>query len=175
MERIVIPKLNVDVQFDKENVPMEYVWSGDVKTVEEYKKWNFMTIKKNDLSILICSSDNGIALGEYLLRYLIRNSCVDNIEALLSPDCDYWFNQGYEKAEQRFDELDDWVQAIIQFFIDSGDIIRIDVENDIEHSSFFVTSTLQKYEREELQEPLVEQIKKICEDAITGLEQKETD
>ncbi len=156
-------KFNIcHVQFKDDEVPTNYQWSGYSKNAEEFKKYNFLLVKEGNEHIYICSSDNGVGLGDYLSNYIFKQDYIDELESVYSPGCDYWFFQAWEKAEPWYEELDDWVQGIIEMLILRGYIARIDKED----TAFFVFSDLTQYEETAIPRELIEESKKICDKSL---------
>lgn len=150
-----------NVQFNPEDVPTFYQWSGYVYGVDEYKAANFLLKQINDTVILICSSENGVGLCEYLSRYIIKLDFLTETENLLSPSCDYWFLKAWEMCEQEFDNQD-WFKRIVQIFIDQKMIQPLSGEE----STFFCLIGLDQYETSPIVEGSLSDIKKICEETL---------
>jgi hypothetical protein len=160
-----IPNIG-SLQFNPDDVPTFYQWSGYSPNVNEYKHYNFLEKEINGTNVLICSSDNGVGLCDYLSCYIINSDFLYETENILSPDYSYWFFRAWEQAEPYFEDQG-WFKRIVQLFIDRQMIIRIAGE-DVD---FFCLIGFDRYETAKLPDELLSQIKEICEE--TRKEHKE--
>lgn len=147
-----------NVQFDEKDVPTFYQWSGYSKDVGEFKKYNFLRVINGEKSIFICSSENGVGLGDYLSNYIFNQQFIYDMENVFSPGYDYWFLQAWEKGDPQYDELDYWVQEIVEFLIHKGLIVQIKKNA----TSYFIFSDLCSFEETPLPNELIEEIEVIC-------------
>lgn len=151
----------LDISFNSELVPTEYTWSGYVNDVEEFKKRNFLQVKVDNTQYDICSSENGVGLGEYLSRYIFKQDYIYELENMLSPDFNFWFFRAWEQCIEDYSELDSWIKRIVEMLIDYRFIIKQGV--------FFVLNGLSRFEGRELPSEIIDSAKKICEEALYEL------
>ena len=151
-------KLNIN----ENDIPVNYQWSGYVKNVEEYKEYNFLSVVAGEENIYICSSDNGVALGDYLSNYIFNHQYIYEIENVLSPGYNYWFFQAWERAEPWYDSLDDWMRNIVEYLIEKEYIYRLNKDD----STYFILSEIIKYEKQPLPESVLLDVEKICETSL---------
>ena len=150
------------LNFNADDVPTNYQWSGYCKDSTEFKKYNFLETSCGDNTVYICSCDNGVALGDYLSNYIFGQPYMRDMENVLSPGYDYWFFQAWERAEPCFDELDEWVHDVVNYLLTNGYIQQVAFTD----TEFFIISKIVKYETQILPERLVVDIERICEAAL---------
>lgn len=155
--------LNIIPQdFSAEAVPINYLWSGYATNSAEFKEANFLKMDSNGLAIYVCSEENGVALGNYLSKYIIKQSFIRDMESVFSPGYDYWFFKAWEQAAPAYSELDTWVHNIVDLFVYSNLITRFK-SGDTEYFAF---SELSTYEEKSLSDALIKQAETLCKDAL---------
>ncbi len=150
------------LKFNESDVPVNYQWSGYSKSSVEFKEYNFLKIESEGKNVYICSYENAVALGDYLSNYIFNEECICEVELILSPICEYWFFQAWERVETHFEDLDKWCQNLINYLISKGYIASVSVES----SQYFVFSDLVDYEHAPLPDEVIEETEKICEAAL---------
>lgn len=152
-----------NIQFSKEvdwsAVPVNYQWSGYSANSEEFKTINFLKIETDEHPIYICSAENGVALGDYLSKYIFKQNFIHDMESVFSPGCNYWFFKAWEQALPQYEELDPWVHYVVELLIDSDMIDCIENDDD----TYFVLSHLCDYESQLLPTSLIDAAKTVCE------------
>ncbi len=132
---IIIPSIG-EIEFDETLVPSGFCWSGHCKSIEAFKKANFLSLDFNGHSILICSDLNCVALGDYLGTYIDQSGRFNDTANFMNDSMVYWCYLAWEYNVPCFYELPDWVreglytvflnQLVFQdnwiFLIDSGKI-----------------------------------------------------
>ena len=157
MPTTIIPK-----DFYVEAVPVNYLWSGYASNIAEFKEANFLKMDSNGLDIFICSEENGVALGDYLSKYIIKQQFIRDMESVFSPGYDYWFFKAWEQAAPDYSELDAWVHNIVDLFVSANLITRFK-SGDTEYFAF---SELATYEEKSLPDTLIKQAETLCKDAF---------
>ena len=124
MIQVDIPDLGI-LGFNEEDVPVDYCWPGYCSSMDEFKERNFLIQDFNGHKILICSNENGVALGNYLSGCIVTDY-MGELEVFISNSMsyDYWFCMAFECCEN-YDQLEDWVKDIIELFIQKKAIIPI--------------------------------------------------
>ena len=167
--------LNSDLiakSFNEDEVPINYQWSGYSANCEEFKKINFLKIDIQGISTYVCSEENGVALGDYLSKYIFKSPYFRDMESVFSPGYDYWFFKAWEQAQPNYSELDVWVHHIVELLVSSDLVARITVGN----TEYFAFSNLTIYEEKALPDAVVLQGEKICkEDLLEFCEQSYAD
>ena len=148
--------------FSAEAVPINYLWSGYATNSAEFKEANFLKMDSNELAIYVCPEENGVALGNYLSKYIIKQSFIRDMESVFSPGCDYWFFKAWEQAAPDYSELDAWVHNIVDLFVSSELISRFKSGE----TEFFAFSELATYEETSLPDALIKQAETLCKDAL---------
>lgn len=148
--------------FDIHAVPVNYQWSGYSTDSKEYKEMNFLKVGMDNLAVYICSEENGVALGDYLSKYVIKQPFIRDMEAIFSPGYDYWFFKAWEQAAQDYSELDEWVHKIVDLLVSSALIARFKVQETV----YFSFSELALYEEKPLPRRLIQQMETICKDSL---------
>ena len=156
-ENIYIPE-----HFDFDAVPINYQWSKYSANCEDFKANNFLKLETAEFPTYVCSAENGVALGDYLSTYILRQPFVRDMEATFSPGYDYWFFKAWEQAAPHYDELDKWVHKIVDLLIDAELITLINWgDND-----YFLFSYLCTYESQDLPSAVIETAKASCEEEL---------
>ena len=167
LNNILFPK-----EVDWNSVPVDYQWSGYSANSEDFKAINFLKIEADGLPVYICSSENGVALGDYLSKYIIKQQFIRDMESVFSPGYDYWFFKAWEQAAPDYSELDAWVHNIVDLFVSSNLITRFK-SGDTEYFAF---SELAAYEEKSLPDVLIQRAETICKAALIAFcEQSYTD
>jgi hypothetical protein len=155
--------LNIIPQdFSAEAVPINYLWSGYATNSAEFKEANFLKMDSNGLAIYVCSEENGVALGNYLSKYIIKQSFIRDMESVFSPGYDYWFFKAWEQAAPDYSELDAWVHNIVDLFVSSNLITRFKSSD----TEYFAFSELTAYEEKPLPDVLIQRAETICNEAL---------
>ena len=157
--------------FDWDIVPIEYQWSGYSANCEEFKAFNFHRIETDGNPLYICSSENGVALGDYLSKYIFKQSFIRDMEAVFSPGYDYWFFKAWELAAPNYEELDLWVHHIVDLLVASDLIACVEFDN----CSYFAFSHLCDYESQILPTTLLDEAKAVCEKDLLSFCQQSLD
>lgn len=152
----------IHLVFDEGRVPAFYQWSGHCQSSSEFKDQNFLKLTVSEKDLYICSAEIGVALGDYLATYILKQDFIHDMEEVFSPGCNYWFFKAWEQAAPQYEELDSWVQKIVDLFVATGFIIRFK-RTDTEYFAF---SDLDVYEDDLLPTTLVEEITNICEASL---------
>lgn len=152
----------VSESFENDAVPIDYLWSGYAADCEQFKETNFLKIATSGLPIYVCSEDNGVALGEYLSEYILKQHFIRDLESVFSPGYNYWFSKAWEQASPGYFDLDTWVQSIVDLFVSSNLIARFKSDG----TEFFAFSELATYEENLLPDTLISQAEAICKDAL---------
>ena len=148
--------------FIEDLVPINYQWSGYSSNREEFKKMNFWRTDIQGVPTYICSEENGVALGEYLSKYIFKAPYFRDMESVCSPGYDYWFFKAWEQATPDYSELDIWVHHIVELLVSSELVARFTVSN----TEYFAFSDLAMYEVDPLPEVLILQVERICKDDL---------
>lgn len=162
---------NIPEHIDWDTVPVDYQWSGYSSNCDEFKCANFLKVDTVKLPVYICSFENGVALGDYLSTYIFRQDYIQDMEAVFSPGCNYWFYKAWEQGAPQYEELDPWVHHIVELLMDS-DLITLVQQGD---ASYFVFSDLATYESAALPTSLIDAAKTICEQELTAFCQQSLD
>lgn len=156
--RSSIPQL----AFGESEVPTFYQWSGHCHSSSEFKEQNFLKLTDSEKDLYVCSEEIGVALGDYLATYILKQDFIRDMEEVFAPGCNYWFFKAWEQAAPQYEELDSWVQKIVDLFVANGFIIRFKRAN----TEYFAFSDLAVYEDNLLPTTLVEKITNICEASL---------
>lgn len=148
--------------FSVETVPIDYLWSGYAADSEQFKETNFLKINTSGACTYICSEENGVALGDYLSEYILKQPFIRDMESVFSPGYDYWFSKAWEQASPEYSELDIWVHNIVDLLISSDLISRFKSGN----TEYFAFSELATYEEKSLPDALIKQAETLCKDAL---------
>ena len=148
--------------FDEKSVPIDYCWSGYVQDSSEFKNHNFLKVINGEVSSYVCSAENGVALGEYLSKYIIKHNCIWDLEAVSAPGINFWFYKAWEQAEPSYGDLPEWVHNLVEFFISEKLIARIDC-NDNEYFTF---SNLVSFESQDLPSAIQSHVLNICRTSL---------
>ena len=159
MNNIVIPEF-----FDENSVPVDYQWSGYSTDSKEFKETNFLKINIDGLPTYICSEENGVALGDYLSKYIFNQPFFQDMETVFSPGYNYWFFKAWEQSLPEYSELDSWVHQLVDLLISAGLIVRFESAN----TTYFAFSDLSAYEDQPLPDHLINEAKRICEKALVA-------
>lgn len=146
------------IDFDEELVPINYCWSGYVEDSAEFKNSNFLEVVHEGISFYICSAENGVALGEYLSKYIIADNCVRDLESVSSPGIDFWFYKVWERAEPDYVDLPEWVHKLVELFISEKLISRVNRSDN----EFFAFSSLVSFEEQTLPSTIQTRVLNIC-------------
>lgn len=139
-------------------VPVNYQWHGYVKDSYEFKNCNFLRIEQNGKTYYVCSSENGVALGDYLSNYIIRDSCVWDLESVFSPGMDFWFYKAWEQAEPYYEEQPKWLHQLVNLLVSEGLLTRINRDS----GEYLVFSDLESFEEQPLTSSIKAQVQIIC-------------
>ena len=150
-----------DLKFNESEVPTFYQWSGYSKDLDEFKKYNFLTLNTNDHQVYVCSSENGVGLCDYISRFVLKNSIIFETEAVLGAGIDYWFLRAWEQAEPSYEEQG-WFKDIIDLFMHDGSIVKVAGEN----ADYFCLVDFTQLENGNTRKDYSEQIERICRSAL---------
>ena len=144
------------IQFD--DVPVDYLWSGYAHSVEKFKEYNFLCLDYGKDRLYVCSSDNGVALGDYLSGVIYRGQVISDMERIFISDMDYWFCLAFECNASEYDQLEDWFKSVVELLIQKGLIRRVSWNG----TDFFLFSDLANYEDDSLPQELIDETKSVC-------------
>ncbi|MBT3375775.1 MAG: hypothetical protein HN976_31820 [Lentisphaerae bacterium] len=135
----VVPDLGV-LSFQK--LPSwNYQWSGYADMYEgeaDFTRFNFGSGRISDEVCYLCSVENGIALLEYIDRYVLECERFAELEQCLIEEMDYWFFLAWESAMTDYNDLPDWCHSIVELYIQKGYIFRACIETDQYEEEFFI-------------------------------------
>ncbi len=124
-----------DIEFDEKIVPKSFCWSGHCKSIDDFKKGNFLSVDYNGHNILICADSNSVAIADYLGTYLDKSSRFDDTANFMNESMVYWCYLAWEYEVPFFAELPDWVKEglytvfLNQLIIHNKWIFLIDSDN----------------------------------------------
>lgn len=150
--------------FDEDSVPTFYQWSGYVKSVDEFKRYNFLSTTIDDHEATICSADIGVAMGDYLSTYILKSPIMWDLEGLLGGSIAYWFYKAWEQAEPYFDDQG-WLIDIVQVFIDRNLIIRISGDR----ADYFCLIDFSRFEDCNGLDDVLPQVNEICSNSLATI------
>jgi hypothetical protein len=154
----IINSLNIDLK----DIPVDYCWSGYANDTKDFEEANFYRITSGRHKFLVCSSENAIALCEYVSNKILKQQCVWDTENIYSPGCDIWFMYAWEMILSSLDELPQWIQDIIEFLITLEIILRC----NIDEQENFVLVDPEYYLNNEFPVELTKKIEHICQKAV---------
>lgn len=160
------------VDFEIEEVPLEYQWGGYCQTAKEFKDWNFLKVDDGGDVVFVCATENAVALGEYLSRYILKVPFISDMEDVISPECDYWFFLACEQLRVADSEQDDWFRDLLEMLITEKYISKIERAG----SEFYLFKELAQFEKENIPDELVRSTEEVCRYALKRyFEEKITD
>lgn len=156
------------INFDEENVPINYFWSGYAETKEDFYH-NFLIVDGlHNEKVLICSEENIVSLADYLSNYVLCHQLVYDVEELDSPDISIWFFYGCETLVSDVEELPNWMQEIIQLLINERIVFMVCSET----RRFYCIPHYQQNEDGNLPRKTVSQLEEICKRYLDNNKQR---
>ena len=155
--KLNIPEIG-ELEFDQKELPVFYQSSSSVEDVFEYKKCNFLDRDVNGHNVLLCSGDIGVALADYLTKYVIKKDFIKDIKSLFSPDVDLWFYLAWGCASSEYAALPDWMHDIVSILKNDHKI----AECPTERGAVYALIDFPQYEKDGFSEELVDEIRAAC-------------
>jgi len=140
------------------DIPVDYCWSGYVKSREEYEQKNFYVWFDGEQKNIICSDENAVALCDYISNYLLHSDVISDMESIFSPGYNQWFFLAWEQCITNLEECPQWIKDIFSVLVEVGVISTTSNEG----ISYYAILNVDNISNDSLPKNTNDKIEKLC-------------